>query len=158
MFCVDVAWDPSIQSPTKKSIVVIICLCEIQCFQCHHSELQFYQLVSSLLQIYIVWSCCIYLEVACDQVSRVPGCPEQQRILPMWWTLVSIKKIQWFLKILQAQVKRWKYKAHSVSHHLRISHNLMCNPCLCLKLKGPRWIGLWMIACTIHLPTSKGTE
>ena len=63
--------------------------------------------------------------------------------------IVSIKKLQWFIKILQAQIKRWKYKAHSVSHHLRVRHNLLCNPCLCLILKGPRWIEPWMIACTI---------
>ena len=51
-----------------------------------HSDLQFYEHVSSLLQKYNVWSCCIYLEVAWDQVSRVPRYQEQQRILPMWWT------------------------------------------------------------------------
>ena len=32
---------------------------------------------------------------------------------------------------------------------LQVKHNL-CNPCSCLILKGPRWIGQSMMACTIH--------
>ena len=116
------------------SVITVICSLQA-CFQ--------------VVTEYIVWSCCIHLEVACDQVSRVPRCQEQQRILPVIWTLLSIKKLKWFLQILQAQIKRWKYAVHSVSHLLQVSHNLLCNPCLCLISKGPRWIGLWMIACTI---------
>ena len=98
----------------KERTVPIICQCEIQCFQCHHSDLEFYKLVSTCYRN-ILFNLVVSTGSGLWPGFQSPRCPEQQRILPVWWTLVSIKiKFQWFLKILQAQIKRWKYKAHSV--------------------------------------------
>ena len=95
---------------------------------------------------YIVFLC--QSEMAWDQSSRAPGCLKQLWILPMWWIKVFLKKIILFHKNLQALIKKWKCKAHSVSNHLQVKHNL-CSLCLCHILKAPRWIGQGMISWTI---------
>ena len=66
----------------------------------------------------------------------------------MWWIPVFLKKIVSH-KNLQAQITKWKCKAQ-VFNHLQVKHNL-CLQYSCLILKAPRWIGQWMMACTIDV-------
>ena len=54
------------------------------------------------------------------------------------------KRIPLSHKNLQAQTRKWKYKAHLVSSHLQVKHDSLCNPCLCLILEVPRWIWQWI--------------
>ena len=112
---------------------------------------EYYKLASSLCSMYCLYCCCFYLEMALDQESRVLRCLDQQKILSMLLTQVFPKKITCFYKNLQCQMQKQKCKAYSIFKHLQVSHNLLCNQCLCLILKGPRWIGPRMITSIIDI-------
>ena len=98
---------------------------------------------------YCLYSFWIYWEVAWEQISRVLRCPDQQRILPVLLTQLfsrgtSIVSQESSSSDVEIEVQSPQFIQPSTSQA-----QLLCNPCLCHILKGQRWTGLWMIACTI---------